>query len=64
MTGAELKLAREKLGKTQEELAADLGMSKTMIGYMERGRDSNGKPVKVLKRTAIAVRALVKNKGM
>lgn len=63
MTGAELKQVRKRLGLSQDALAKRLGMSRTMIGYMERGRAYNGKPVAIQKRTAMAVMALVKSEG-
>ena len=49
MTPAELKAARQELGLTQQQLAAALDLSTTMIGQMERGRK------KIELRTAMSV---------
>lgn len=37
MTGQELKARRKSLGKTQAELAAQLGVSQELIAEMETG---------------------------
>jgi len=52
MQGEELRSIRKALGWTQERLAAELGMTKTFIGMMER----NDRQIE--KRTALAVRYL------
>jgi len=59
MDGKELKEARRKLGFSQQELADALGMSKTMIGYMERGYDAKRKSVGIERRTELAVMYLL-----
>ena len=53
MTGKELKEARDKLGLTQSELADKIGMSRVMIGLMER----DVQPIE--KRTELAVKCLI-----
>ncbi len=53
MTPIQLKQARQLLGFTQDELAEKIGMSRKMIGMMERGQ----KPIEL--RTALAVRCLL-----
>jgi DNA-binding XRE family transcriptional regulator len=52
MQGIELKAARQRLGWTQGRMAAELDLSPTFIGLMERGE----KPIE--RRTALAVKAL------
>lgn len=53
MTGHELKHARRRLGLSQQTLAAELGLTQTFIGLMERGE----KPIE--RRTELAVRCLL-----
>lgn len=38
MTGAELKKARKRTGRTQVEAAADLGVSQTYLSLLEKGK--------------------------
>ncbi|MAN12845.1 MAG: hypothetical protein CMN72_02255 [Sphingomonas sp.] len=52
MQGSEFRAARKRLGWTQARMAAELDMSPTFIGLMERGE----RPIE--RRTALAVRAL------
>lgn len=59
MTGAELKEARRKLGLSQQALADELGMSRNMVGFMERGYGEGGKPVGISQTTAMAVWCLL-----
>jgi len=40
MLGEELKRAREKAGKTQEELSHDSGVSRQYISYLEHNKKS------------------------
>ena len=54
MTGNDLKEARKKLGLTQEALADRIGMTRVMIGLMERG----AKPIE--RRTELAIRCLLR----
>ncbi len=53
MNGDQMKDARKYLRLTQEELGEIIGMSRVMIGLMERGEKSIGN------RTELAVRYLV-----
>lgn len=57
MTYEELKKARQKPGLSQQELADSIGMSRVMIGLMERGE----KPIE--QRTELAVRCLLYEAG-
>lgn len=52
MQGSQLREARKRLGWTQGRMAAELDMSATFIGLMERG----DRPIE--RRTELAVRAL------
>ncbi|TIT67482.1 MAG: helix-turn-helix transcriptional regulator [Mesorhizobium sp.] len=54
MTGEEMKELRQRVGLSQAELAAAIGMSRESIGRMERGHDI------LEKRTELAVRYVVK----
>jgi transcriptional regulator with XRE-family HTH domain len=62
MTGEELKEARRKLGLSQQGLAAAIGKSKTMIGYMERGYGPSG-PIGIEPTTELAVWCLLYDAG-
>ena len=56
MTGEELKTLRRDAGRTQAQLARELGMAREMVGRMERG-------LKVITlRTALAVEHLLRCK--
>ncbi|WP_066600119.1 helix-turn-helix transcriptional regulator [Sphingobium cupriresistens] len=52
MQGEELKAARKRLGWTQGRMAAELDLSPTFIGLMERGEKA------IERRTELAVKAL------
>lgn len=58
MTNLEFKKIRKKLKLTQTQFAQELGMSKNMIGFMERGYNGNGEPISIEKRTALAAKYL------
>ena len=58
MKGKELKEARQKLGLSQSALAYAIGMSRVMIGLMERG----DKPIE--KRTELAIWCLLYEAGI
>lgn len=64
MTGEELKDCRNKLGFSQERLADSLGMTRNMVGFMERGYAANGRPVSIEHRTSLAVRCLMYEAGV
>ena len=53
MNGAALKQARRELGLSQEGLAEAIGMTRVMVGLMERGRKG------IERRTDLAVQLLV-----
>jgi transcriptional regulator with XRE-family HTH domain len=53
MTGQELRLARRRLGLTQRDLGAKLGLHKNTIARMERDE------LPVVKTTELAVRFLL-----
>ena len=53
MNGPQLKQARRELGLSQEGLAEAIGMTRVMVGLMERGRKG------IERRTDLAVQLLV-----
>ena len=63
MTGGELRNYRLVLRKSQLELGSSIGMSRTMVGYMERGVDGEGNPVVIGPRTELAVWCLLYEAG-
>lgn len=64
MTGQDLLGLRLKMKMSQRVLGDALGVTTTMIGYMERGYAANGRKVKVSRRTEKAVLLLAESKGV
>lgn len=65
MVGQLLKEKRNELGLTQEELASDVGISRTYYADVERGRYNPGLKVliRLAKRMNLDLNLLIKNDG-
>lgn len=64
MTGQELLEIRQRLDMTQRAFGDAIGVTPTMVGYMERGYAANGRKVKVSRRTERTVLLLAESKGV